>query len=361
MKLGSMPDGPCEAKFDWMKRLCRTKLNGRTEHTPRANPNQSSIRSILKPSNIDGYMPEVEDEILYEPPDVEIPALQVPEESVNVRVVASLGSTPGSRFLREHQLSNDRDLPPSGRSELSASSFSSRSLFQIGRGTSIYEHPSGYCDGSYQSWCDRGKKSRCLLSGHNDHRGGLMMDALSGWVVLTLKDFKEGLILLKLDVMKVLNKRTANWTMVNGQRGMRESALSSSSETYSFSSIAENRSAALFAVTNKTEQAQNGYPLEVAYSTVGSSTRHLSLPPDMSTFIHPDCIFEYSIDGGDIMRMDKDTMMEQRKELQRVVIVYPLLDTDPIANPKDIDVAIRITGCTERRGSTFRLSHVYWA
>lgn len=366
-KLASMPDGPCETKFDWMKRLCRTKLNGRTEHTPRANPDQTNIRSILTPSNIDGYVPQVEEELLYEPPDVEIPALQVPEESVNVRVVASLGSTPESRDLEEHRASNDRELykkQPSRKLSSSVSSFSSRSLIQVGRGTSIYEHPSGYCDGSYESWCQRGKESRCLLSGHNDRRGGLMMDALSGWVVLTLKDFKEGIILLKMDVMKVLNKRTAGWTTVNGKHRIRKRFLSSNislKETVSLSSIAEDQSTSAIALVNTSQREQNGFPLELANTTVTSDKRNLSLPFDMSTFIHPDCIFEYSIDGGEIVRMDKDTMVEQRKELQRVVMVYPLLDVDPIAKPKDIEVAIRITGCTERRGSTFRLTHVYWA
>jgi hypothetical protein len=48
--------------------------------------------------------------------------------------------------------------------------------------------------------CKRSKNRNCLLSGQNDARGSITGDGLSGWLVITVPDVKEGLIFAKLQV-----------------------------------------------------------------------------------------------------------------------------------------------------------------
>jgi hypothetical protein len=62
-------------------------------------------------------------------------------------------------------------------------------------GWSVNGHPSGFCDGTSNSVCGRQKSSNCLMSGHNDGRGAMEVDALSGWQVLQLADVTEGLFM----------------------------------------------------------------------------------------------------------------------------------------------------------------------
>jgi hypothetical protein len=57
--------------------------------------------------------------------------------------------------------------------------------------------------GSPMSTCRRHKSSNCLLYGHNDGRTKITGDALSGWIVFTLPELKEGLVFAKLEVRSI--------------------------------------------------------------------------------------------------------------------------------------------------------------
>ncbi len=50
------------------------------------------------------------------------------------------------------------------------------------------------------STCKRSKGDTCLLYGHNDGRIGIMGDGLSGWLVVTLPELKEGLVFARMEV-----------------------------------------------------------------------------------------------------------------------------------------------------------------
>jgi len=70
------------------KRVCNMPLNGRSEFTPRANPHETSILSILKPKP-DGTLPQyVYTKMLYDGPDVPNPALSVPDDAIDVYAIA---------------------------------------------------------------------------------------------------------------------------------------------------------------------------------------------------------------------------------------------------------------------------------
>ena len=325
-KLKKTNDGPCEEKFNFMKRLCKVALHGRTEYTPRANPDQTSIRSLMLPAS-DGYLPYVEKEVLYDAPDVDISSIYPPAGSLDVRVVASLGrSSTAYRQLSDDQIST-KGLMKHNRSI--AARKLPLSTIKPGQGPYLHDYNSGYCDGSSNSWCDRDKESPCLLSGHNDRRGGIMFDPFSGWIVMKISDVKYGIVIVKLDLMIINNKRTEKWMKVNnGKRSLR-SLL---------------------------------YPESVSQN--GSEIFHhrllQRLPPDMGTFLHPDCVLEYAIDGN-VTSLDKDAILQKKIDLQRAVAIYPLLDEEHYEGSEELEIALRITGCEERRGGTYRLTHVYWA
>jgi hypothetical protein len=205
----------CGQLFGLVPRLCTTPMRGATEWTPRSDPHRSSIRSLVRPSP-SGYVPEVSTEVAYRGRDPRIPSQRVPMGEVDVAQIARslpprISSKGGRRTLssskrprRRRRTGGDRDgnatllrrqrtadfrfldsVPPPGK-------------IVPGEGWSVNGHPSGFCDGTSNSVCGREKSSNCLMSGHNDGRGTMEVDALSGWLVLQLKDVTEGLFMARV-------------------------------------------------------------------------------------------------------------------------------------------------------------------
>ena len=58
------------------------------------------------------------------------------------------------------------------------------------------------------------------MSAHNDARGTLKGDGLSGWLVFQLKDVTEGLFMARMELWHEYksNKRTEGWEVVNNGR-----------------------------------------------------------------------------------------------------------------------------------------------
>ena len=83
------------------QRVCNMPLYGRTEFTPRANPAETSILSILKPKE-DGTFPPYENtEMLYEGPDPDIPSVFLPDDAIDVRAIAGVRRNLESSFHRD--------------------------------------------------------------------------------------------------------------------------------------------------------------------------------------------------------------------------------------------------------------------
>mmetsp|Transcript_17558 Transcript_17558/g.30938 ORF Transcript_17558/g.30938 Transcript_17558/m.30938 type:complete len:174 (+) Transcript_17558:2723-3244(+) len=72
-------------------------------------------------------------------------------------------------------------------------------------------------DGTRNSVCYREKTSHCQLSQHNDGRGVMKGDGLSGWLVLDLKDVTEGIFMARMEDyhQHKSNLRTEGWETVN--------------------------------------------------------------------------------------------------------------------------------------------------
>jgi len=173
--------------------FCRSPVNGRSEFLPRVNPLETSIRSILYHG---GYFPEPEPNV-YEPPDVFIPNIEVPfgagVDYLNI-VENGVDYVPNrSRrklvAYRKHQVRrNGVGFPPND------------AIIKPSDGWSLDSKSAGdFCDGTYDSFCGRSSNSKCLLYGHNDHRGGLWLDGLSGWMVMKLEKVVHGSILVKIE------------------------------------------------------------------------------------------------------------------------------------------------------------------
>mmetsp|Transcript_20533 Transcript_20533/g.44501 ORF Transcript_20533/g.44501 Transcript_20533/m.44501 type:complete len:200 (-) Transcript_20533:82-681(-) len=86
------------------------------------------------------------------------------------------------------------------------------------------------------------KTNHCLMSGHNDARGVMKGDGLSGWLVLQLKDVTEGIFMSRMESYHDYNSnvRTRGWTTVNnrteedGGRQRRELKNEKLPETWQF-------------------------------------------------------------------------------------------------------------------------------
>lgn len=286
------------------ERVCSLPLRARTEFTPRANAENNSIVEIVKPTP-DGYIPEKKEDILYSGPNVPIPELDPPDDELDIREVVS-----------NRRLDIDT-LTQSNLSQSSAFSNKSEQTFLRGRalgedvipgsGWSLDARP-GICDGTYDAVCGREPSSNCLLSGHMDHRGGILGDGLSGWLVMNVQGVKEGFIMLKMETWHFENENeaTEGWTEVNNESPQR-----------------------------RAKQQPNEYCEEFQ--------------------------FQYAIDKK-ITSLNKDEFLAKLTNPQRVVEIFTILDDQEMAKEqkeRDIEVAIRIIGC--KREKAFKLTHLYWA
>lgn len=311
--------GSCyEMDGDIPTRFCNTPMKARAQYTPRANPNETSLTSIIKPT-ADGYVPKNEKTLLYEGPDEHNTCLDIPEGELDVFNVVT-----GRRRLNE-------ESPIDGSRVVSSTAPESTPVNRVltdgiipGKGWEVWGEPPGLCDGTYDANCGRWTNDECAMSGHHDARGAVIGNEYSGWLVMTLKDLKEGVIVLKLHTWQTEDESTVTkgWTSVDNVEGKRRLGQSHSYE-----------------VDKPVDRM-----LMRSYDTPG-------LPDEFA--------FEYAIDGV-VTTLTKDQFLDKKKQLQRVVETITILD-DPnfTSESKDVEIAIRLRG--SGRSVVFGVSHVYWA
>ena len=198
------------------ERLCTTPMKARTQYTPRADPDKTSISSILKPA--DGYTPKLNEEAVYDGDDVPNPVLDIPEEAIDVFEIVSLGIDQvkeddkrrlgpfTASFLNGHTVSEDKRVLATG--------------ITPGKGWEVSGELPGTCDGTATGTCGRLKSSKCLLSGHMNSKGGILGNEYSGWLVMNILDVKEGIIVLKLETEHKSEESivTDGWTTVDDEK-----------------------------------------------------------------------------------------------------------------------------------------------
>jgi hypothetical protein len=228
---------------------------------------------------------------LYSAPDVSNPRLYPPDGEVDVLSIVENGKnfsdtySPDYRHYYKRVLSHMDD---------------NATLYQEpGHGVSLFTLAGDHqCDGTLDSFCNRGEDNDCLLSGHNYGRGGLRFDSSSGWVVMIVPQVKYGYIVVKLE----------SWH-------------------------------------------RHGDAVPGMFPSQYHPNNPLCI----------DFRFEYSIDGH-VTSLDYTEFKEKRQEIQHLVETFTLLgDPNYVIGGKerDVEVAIRITGC--QRQNVFLLTHVYWA
>jgi hypothetical protein len=244
-----MPESYCEEKAEtvgYPKRVCKIGLDGRTEYTPRANADESSLRSIMIPPADEAFMPKQPEE-LYDSPDVPNPTLLVPEGATDVRKIVS------TRRRNRHQRGLKHDDNGNDHDSIKRQSMSSASGVELsqqrqlvaeaskygrmpGKGWGLIDAPAGFCDGSMSSRCGRQKDQDCLLRAHNDGRGTLLGNGLSGWLLLKLGKVTHGIIIIHIDIWHGSDKSlaaTKDWTEPNNGEYERQRHLLRSSESKS--------------------------------------------------------------------------------------------------------------------------------
>lgn len=286
-------------ELEW---VCKFPVKARTEFTPRAYPALSNIRSLMHPEM--AALVPTPDRPLYDPPELFNADLHPPPGEIDVLNIVEAGVDFKSTLNPDyaHQYYKTPDFAKK----------TSNIPFGKGVGLSTVAGDE-YCDGSADSFCQKGPHDTCLLAGTNDSRNGLIMDGYSGWIVLNIPDLKFGYIALKLDTSQpsYSNPMTQYWTSENN----------------------ENKNAQI------TDRMLKDEP-----------------PPEYCNEFK----FEYAIDGV-ITSLNKDEFLGRIHQVQRVVQTITILKDQNYTGgvEKEVEVGLRLTGCG--RNHTFHLHHIYWS
>jgi hypothetical protein len=259
---------------------------------------------------------------VYNPPDVFNPDLHPPVGAIDVLNILEAGVDFKSA------------LSPDYTDFYKKPTFPDPPKVPIGKGTTLRSHAGdAFCDGSVDSFCNRGQDNTCLLYAHNDGRNGILMDQVSGWLAMNIPDLKNGYIAMKFETWHQPNDnaKTKGWTTINNERRLR-SSHSDYNSTY-----------------NTTTPV-----------TESSERRGLKAPP---TEYCDDFMFDFAIDGK-VTTWNKDEFLAKRKSVQRVVEIITLLNEPGYTDgqEKEVEIAVQIRGCPQvASAKVFKLSHVYWS
>lgn len=284
--------------------ICNIPFQGHSEFTPRANPATTSLRRILRSDMDVGSLKSN----VYDPPDLYNPALDPPDGEIDYLAIVENGVNflpLRSRYEYLYQQLN----PPA------YSTTAAKSNLVAGKGWQLQESVGApdNCDATYDSFCNRAADNKCLLYGHNDGRASLVGDGMSGWVIMTLNQVKEGYILVRLVKSKPNeNTKTLGWKCENNE-----------------------------------ETCAHPLSDEEANAPVSKE-----FPENFQV--------EYAIDGV-VKTWTAEQYTEQLHEVERLMEFSVLLnEPDHFSGkpPRDIELGIRILG---GRAATFSFSHVYWA
>jgi hypothetical protein len=175
-----------EEALNLPKRLCRNRLSGRTEHTPRANPLDTSIRGIL---DSDHHVPL--DDFLPSETDVINPLSIIPRGEVDAMEIIDLHGkwSGGDSGHHRNRLLELRNVTGNSHRKTFGSDTVRRwtaNAIKPGEGWQLLHSYGEYCDGTLSSTntCGKLSSSNCLLEGHQGSRGGIYGNETTGWLVL---------------------------------------------------------------------------------------------------------------------------------------------------------------------------------
>jgi hypothetical protein len=321
--------GTCVTGFEgFPARACALALHGRTQHTPRANPEKTALTTIIRPTS-DGYVPSNELKMLFEGPDGHNTCYDTSDGQIDVHAIVS-----GRRLVSTQESIDDRRTVRIFQEDVARNL---ENEIKPGKGWQLIDEKPGVCDGGYYSICGRAANDNCPSLAHHDSRGLVVGNEFAGWIIFDVPKVENGFILLRLVtwLLKNANPRTNGWTSVNNERRQLRDGLN---QTISF-------------VYGRADHYNPEDPFNIEKPM---PERRIELK-DM-----PDTLrFEYAINGK-ITSLDKTELQARIIHPERVVELLTLLD-DPnfSSSPVVVEVAVRIVGCGQ--DCVFGLSHLYWS
>jgi hypothetical protein len=365
----------CEKTWHNYPRVCRVQMKAYGEWTPRANPDLTSFRSIIKAAP-NGYKPIIEESIVYDGIDLEFldnpekgSFPRIPDDEVDVHMIAiathkaapdldhSVSDEAERRRLADNsqlimgkrlqrakqtfkakwaQIEKDRRRRTRRQSLRSLSTLNRTAISSSlhrglgedddniipGQGWAMSEHShTGFCDGTFMSTCDRFPSNNCLEIGHNDGRGGFQGDPLAGWIVFTVPDVKEGIIIVRLEYWHKNrgSTRTKEWTELND---------------------------------GKTDDTTP------YFTDDNNATRSRSLGGGEG--LPDDFFFDIAMNGKITKTMNNDTFLAFSPEIgAKNFALWPIMD-DPSFQGGEVEIGLRLRS-QEQPHATIGLSHVYYA
>lgn len=322
-----------------LDRACRISLKGMSEWTPINRGYQNSISKRTKAAP-NGYKPHVTAEALYEGVDILPPFWKVPEGHVDVHAIAIASTYAPSESDHawvdnnadddaEEAESSRRMLRKAATERLTVNGAFESTAIEVsgderhltgdevvpGQGWVVFEGGSeevtGYCDGSpMSSDCKRSANRNCLLSGQNDGRTRVSGDSLSGWLIVTVPDVKEGLIFARMEWWSPRRlPHTDGWTEVN-----------------------------------------NG----IAYDQDGGRLLGGKVEdwPD-------DFFVDIAVNGKIIKTYNYEEMKAKIGEIAYNESYYPLMDDKDVTG--DVELGIRLRSEKDPRVASMAVTHIYWA
>ena len=232
---------PCEHAFPYLPRVCRVAMHGYGMWEPRAH-NSYDLLNIIEPAP-NGYKPHWVEGNWYAGFDV-LPFVQrIPDGEVDPHAIAiattfpapdldhdwiededsggGTNSTPAAnepptrRWLREatrRAFHNQPTVIDVGSLELAQRRAKSKSqqrrrlgddseAITPGRGwvSHAWRPDEGFCDGSPQSECNRAEHNKCMSIGHNDNHRDVAGNTLAGWLVFSVPNVKEGIVMARME------------------------------------------------------------------------------------------------------------------------------------------------------------------
>jgi hypothetical protein len=196
----------------------------------------------------------------------------------------------------------------------------------------------GFCDGSAQSECGRSADSQCLLYGANDNHMDLQGDSLSGWLVFTIPNVREGIILARMEWWcgdKGGTAMSKGWTNVNDGKTY---------DTTPFNRSANSR--LLFEESSRIHLERE----------LGKPTINDLVPPDFK--------MDVAINGKITRTWSREEWVRYTQEYTKNCALWPLLDDESMAQRdwegEPVEVAIRFRSESKPK-QWYCISHVYYA
>ena len=163
------------------------------------------------------------------------------------------------------------------------------------------------------------------------------MDGYSGWIIFNLPKVEYGVIMIKVHSWAfAAPAATRAWCSENNEKACPKRALSS-----------EHRR-----LQNNLTMAWDDHASNQSQPLL-QERRLKPKVPDYCDDFH----LEFAIDGQ-VTSWNKTQVFEHKNQAQRVVEFLTLLDDDTWTTAKDVELALRLTGCGRQK--PFELTHVYW-